>query len=92
MQKKNVSSNQSNVEALDELFATMNGLNDLIEQDNALVEDIKQVTSNLGNMDKSYNDNQKKHTNKSNCTNQRWFISTNFIRFIWTGCSSSKSI
>ncbi len=63
--KKNVSSNQSNVEALDELFATMNGLNDLIEQDNALVEDIKQVTSNLGNMDKSYNDNQKKHTNKA---------------------------
>lgn len=63
--KKNVSSNQSNVEALDELFATMNGLNDLIEQDNALVEDIKQVTSNLGNMDRSYNDNQKKHTNKA---------------------------
>ena len=44
--KKNVASNQSNVEALDELFATMNGLNDLIEQDKALVEDIKQVTTN----------------------------------------------
>jgi len=63
--KKNVASNQSNVEALDELFATMNGLNDLIEQDNALVEDIKQVTSNLGNLDKSYNDNQKKHVNNA---------------------------
>ena len=72
----------------------MNGLNDLIEQDNALVEDIKQVTSDLGNMDKSYNGQSKRNIQIKTIapTNTLVYLAINFIRFIWTGCSSSKSI